>query len=425
MLDSDKTIAIIGLGYVGLPLAVAFGKIVKVIGFDLDAQRVQELKNGHDKTREVPLDQLNAAQFLNITDDPAELVAAQIYIVTVPTPVDQEKRPDLTPLKQASELVGGFLKKGDIVIYESTVFPGATEEVCVPILENISGLIFNSDFYCGYSPERVNPGDPNHRLETIVKVTSGSTPGVATEIDSLYQKIVTAGTHKASSIQIAEAAKVIENIQRDINIALMNELSVIFSRMDLDTNEVLEAANTKWNFLNFKPGLVGGHCIGVDPYYMLFKAAQLGYPAEMIQAGRSINDRMGKYIADVTLSEIQKRNVTPIDAKILVLGLTFKENCPDLRNSKVTDLVLELSNHCRQVDLHDPEADISEAEAVYQTKILGTLPETAGYDGIILAVPHRFYAEIGPEKLRSLGSEKVFFYDVKGLFGREESDQRL
>lgn len=421
-----KQIAIIGLGYVGLPLAVAFGRLRPVVGFDIHAGRISALKDGYDVTRETDKDELLAAHHLSFTDQLADIAAAQIYIVTVPTPVDAEKQPDMSALEAASRTVGSVLKAGDIVIFESTVYPGATEEVCVPELEAASGLTYNQDFFCGYSPERINPGDKQHRLETILKVTSGSTPAIADEIDALYASIITAGTYKTSSIAVAEAAKVIENTQRDINIALMNELSLIFGRLGLDTIEVLEAAGTKWNFLPFRPGLVGGHCIGVDPYYLTYKAQQVGYHPAMILAGRSINDAMGGYIADETVKEMLRRGLAIKQARILVLGLTFKENCPDLRNSKVQDIITTLQNYGAVLDLHDAEADNAEAAALYDAHLLDELPAAgADYDAIILAVPHADYLAIGASQIRALGHSETVFVDVKGCFDKSKSDLRL
>ena len=384
-------IAIIGLGYVGLPLAVEFGKVVDVIGFDINNERIQELKNGFDRTREVDETELKASSRLSYTSDKTELKGANYFIITVPTPVDDSKKPDLRPLISASKTVGSALKKGDIVIYESTVYPGCTEEVCVPILEGTSGLTFNKDFYAGYSPERINPGDKLHRVTTIKKVTSGSTPEVAEKVDSLYKKIITAGTHKASSIKVAEAAKVIENSQRDINIAFVNELALIFDRIGIDTNEVLEAAGTKWNFLPFKPGLVGGHCIGVDPYYLTHKAESLGYHSQVILAGRKINDNMGIYIANCVIKLMAKQDVAINKANVLVLGITFKEDCPDIRNSRVVDVVNELVSYGTNVDVYDPHADASEVHHEYGLTIIAS-PQKK-YDAIVLAVSHKEFKD--------------------------------
>lgn len=422
-----KTIAIIGLGYVGLPLALAFAKKYQVIGFDINSDRIAELKAGIDTTRETTTESLQAAHNLELTSDTSELSKAQIYIITVPTPVDETNQPDMAPLLSASKLVGSVLGIGDIVVYESTVYPGATEEICVPELEAYSGLIFNEEFFCGYSPERINPGDKTHRLETIIKVTSGSTDAIADEIDALYSNVITAGTHKASSIAVAEAAKVIENTQRDINIALMNELSLIFNRMGLDTIEVLEAAGTKWNFLPFRPGLVGGHCIGVDPYYLTHKAQALGYHPEMILAGRSINDSMAVHVADETIKEMLRRDLPVKGGRVLVLGLTFKENCPDLRNSKVFDVVKTLQSYGAEIDLHDSEADLEEAEQKYGQPLLRNLGEDEQglYDAVILAVPHKSYQDLSVEGVKSLGHRNAVIFDIKGCLGNIDDVLRL
>lgn len=424
-MSSDlHTLAVIGLGYVGLPLAVEFGKHRPVIGFDIKTPRIAELRAGRDRTREVSPEDLAAAQHLRLTADPAALQAATIFIVTVPTPIDAHKRPDLTPLIKASETVGRALKKGDIVIYESTVYPGATEEDCVPVLERVSGLTYNVDFFCGYSPERINPGDTAHRLTTICKVTSGSTPEVADKVDALYASIVTAGTYKAESIRVAEAAKVIENTQRDLNIALVNELAIIFNRMGIDTEAVLKAAGTKWNFLPFRPGLVGGHCIGVDPYYLTHKAEALGYHPQVILAGRRINDGMGAYVAGQMVKAMLKRRIHVDGARVLVLGLTFKENCPDLRNTRVIDVVEELRDYGAVVDVHDPWADAAEAQHEYGLDLVAS-PQTGTYDGVILAVAHDAYRTGGLAALRAYGQEGHVFCDLKSVFGRDESDLRL
>lgn len=424
MIFSDGPLAVIGLGYVGLPLAVEFGKHRSVIGFDIKPDRIAELRAGRDHTREVPPEELAEARHLTLTADPADLSAATIFIVTVPTPIDAHKRPDLTPLIKASETVGRALKKGDIVIYESTVYPGATEEDCVPVLERISGLTYNVDFFCGYSPERINPGDKAHRLTTIRKVTSGSTPEIAEKVDALYASIITAGTYKAESIRVAEAAKVIENTQRDLNIALVNELAIIFNRMGIDTEAVLKAAGTKWNFLPFRPGLVGGHCIGVDPYYLTHKAEVLGYHPQVILAGRRINDGMGAYVAGQMVKAMLKRRIHVDGARVLVLGLTFKENCPDLRNTRVVDVVEELRDYGVLVDVHDPCADAEEARAEYGLDLIGT-PETGAYDGVVLAVAHDTFRATGPEELRRYSREGGVFCDLKSVFARGASDLRL
>ena len=421
---SVHQIAVIGLGYVGLPLAVEFGKKRQVIGFDIKAGRIAELQSGRDQTREISREELAEARHLTLTADPADLAAATIFIVTVPTPIDAHKRPDLTPLLKASETVGRALKKGDIVIYESTVYPGATEEDCVPVLERVSGLTFNVDFFCGYSPERINPGDKAHRLTTIRKVTSGSTPEVAEVVDALYAGIITAGTYKAESIRVAEAAKVIENTQRDLNIALVNELAIIFNRMGIDTEAVLKAAGTKWNFLPFRPGLVGGHCIGVDPYYLTHKAEALGYHPQVILAGRRINDGMGAYVAGQLVKAMLKRRIHVDGARVLVLGLTFKENCPDLRNTRVVDVVAELRDYGVQVDVHDPWAAPDEARHEYALDLVAE-PEAAAYDGVVLAVAHEAFREKGAEALRRYGRDAAVFYDLKSVFARQDSDLRL
>jgi len=422
--DPAQTLAIIGLGYVGLPLAVEFGKHRPVIGFDINAGRIAELRGGSDHTREVSAEELAEAGQLEFSDDPARLREATIFIVTVPTPIDIYKRPDLTPLLKASETVGRALKRGDIVIYESTVYPGATEEDCVPVLERISGLKFNEDFFCGYSPERINPGDKLHRLTTITKVTSGSTPETAETVDALYASIVTAGTHKADSIRVAEAAKVIENTQRDLNIALVNELACIFNRMGIDTEAVLKAAGTKWNFLPFRPGLVGGHCIGVDPYYLTHKAEAIGYHPQVILAGRRINDGMGAYVATQMVKAMLKRGIAVNGARVLVLGLTFKENCPDLRNTRVVDVVAELADHGITVDVHDPWVDANEAEAEYGLRPIAA-PEAGAYDGVLLAVAHDEFRDLGEDGLRAFGLPDHVLFDLKSILPADASEVRL
>jgi UDP-N-acetyl-D-galactosamine dehydrogenase len=420
----DKNIAVIGLGYVGLPLAVEFGKSRPVIGFDINAGRIDALRAGHDATLEVSKDELVTADQLTFTSDPADLAAASIYIVTVPTPIDAHKRPDLTPLLKASELIGGVLKRGDIVIFESTVYPGATEEDCVPVLERVSGLTFNVDFFAGYSPERINPGDKQHRLTDILKVTSGSTPEIAEAVDQLYAGIITAGTYKAESIRVAEAAKVIENTQRDLNIALVNELAIIFNKMGIDTEAVLKAAGTKWNFLPFRPGLVGGHCIGVDPYYLTHKAEAMGYHPQVILAGRRINDGMGAYVASLLVKAMLNRRVHVDGARVLILGLTFKENCPDLRNTRVVDVVKELRDYGVHVDVHDPWVDAEDVKQEYGLALV-TTPEPEAYDGVILAVAHESFREAGAAALRGYGRPGHVFCDLKSVFARDESDLRL
>ncbi|MGV0953527.1 MAG: Vi polysaccharide biosynthesis UDP-N-acetylglucosamine C-6 dehydrogenase TviB [Fluviibacter sp.] len=421
----QKTIAIIGLGYVGLPLAVEFAKKRKVIGFDINPVRVQELHNGHDHTLECSPAELRQAVHLQYSSNPEQLASAHIYIVTVPTPVDSANRPDLTPLIKASQTVGKVLKAGDIVIYESTVYPGATEEVCVPVLEHHSGLEFNQDFYCGYSPERINPGDKEHRLPTIKKVTSGSTPEVASAVDHLYGQIITAGTHKTSSIKVAEAAKVIENTQRDLNIALMNELSLIFHKLGIDTLEVLQAAGTKWNFLPFRPGLVGGHCIGVDPYYLTHKAQEVSYHPEVILAGRRINDNMAKHVADETIKLMIKQGMPVFGSRVLVLGLTFKENCPDLRNTKVVDIVRHLQAYSINVDVYDPWINVAEAEQEYGLNCLPSLPQHENYDAVILAVGHQEFIELGADGIRGTANPGAALFDVKSILPIGSADGRL
>jgi UDP-N-acetyl-D-galactosamine dehydrogenase len=420
-----KTIAVIGMGYVGLPLAVEFGKVRPVIGFDINAARVAELQSGQDRTLECEPQELKAAEHLRYSCHPQDLTQAQVFIVTVPTPVDLANRPDMTPLVKASETVGKALKAGDIVIYESTVYPGATEEVCVPVLEKFSGLKFNQDFYCGYSPERINPGDKEHRLPTIKKVTSGSTPAVAEIVDQLYKQIITAGTHKASSIKVAEAAKVIENTQRDVNIALMNELSLIFHKLGIDTLEVLQAAGTKWNFLPFRPGLVGGHCIGVDPYYLTHKAQEVGYHPEVILAGRRINDSMANHVADETVKLMLRKGLPVLGSKVLVLGLTFKENCPDVRNTKVVDIVKALQGYNTHVDVYDPWIDVAEAEHEYGLKCLTTAPEHGHYAAIVLAVGHHQFTTLGERGIKAYGQPGAVVYDVKSILPMGAADGRL
>jgi UDP-N-acetyl-D-galactosamine dehydrogenase len=419
-----KKIAIIGLGYVGLPLAVAFGEKRQVVGFDINTNRIADLKNGHDFTREVSPAELAAAPQLSFTDSLDDVAGCTVFIVTVPTPIDDFKTPDLTPLVKASESVGKVLKSGDIVIYESTVYPGATEEVCVPVLERVSGLKFNEDFYAGYSPERINPGDKEHRVTTIMKVTSGSTPAIAEEVDALYAGIITAGTHKASSIKVAEAAKVIENTQRDLNIALMNELAMIFARLGIDTHEVLAAAGTKWNFMPFKPGLVGGHCIGVDPYYLTHKAQAIGYHPEIILAGRRVNDSMGPYVASALVKALIKAGHVVAHARVLVMGFTFKENCPDLRNTRVIDVVRELQEFGCNVDVTDCWADSAAAEYEYGVSLVVT-PEKAAYAAVLLAVPHREYVSMKAADLRAYASSEGILFDLKGVLALGQADLRL
>ncbi|MEL7535632.1 MAG: Vi polysaccharide biosynthesis UDP-N-acetylglucosamine C-6 dehydrogenase TviB [Pseudomonadota bacterium] len=425
MFDLDNVrIGVVGLGYVGLPLAVEFGRKFPTVGFDLKEARVAELRDGRDSTLEVEPEELAAAEHLSYTTDVSGLASCNVYIVTVPTPVGQNKRPILTPLKKASESLARVLKAGDVVIYESTVYPGATEEVCVPLLETGSGLTFNRDFFAGYSPERINPGDKEHRLPTILKVTSGSTPDVAKRIDALYAAIITAGTHLASSIKVAEAAKVIENTQRDLNIALINELALIFDRVGIDTEEVLLAAGTKWNFLPFRPGLVGGHCIGVDPYYLTHKAEELGYNPEVILAGRRINDNMALYVANKVLKLMLARSINPCGARVLMLGLTFKENCPDVRNTKVVDVVRELESYGIDVDVYDPWVDAAEAEHEYGIVPVAE-PAHSAYDAIVLAVAHREFVALGGEGVRNYGKPNAPIFDIKYALPAAEVDERL
>ncbi len=420
----EVKLAIIGLGYVGLPLAVEFGKRRSVVGFDINQQRIDALKAGHDATLEVSDDELKEAAQLAYSASLDDLKSCNVFIVTVPTPIDEHKQPDLTPLIKASESIGSVLKKGDIVIYESTVYPGATEEDCVPVLEKVSGLKLNVDFFAGYSPERINPGDKEHRVTTIKKITSGSTPAVADLVDSLYREIIIAGTHKASCIKVAEAAKVIENTQRDLNIALINELAIIFNRMGIDTEAVLQAAGTKWNFLPFRPGLVGGHCIGVDPYYLTHKAQSIGYHPEIILAGRRLNDGMGAYVVSQLIKAMLKRRIHVDGARVLVMGLAFKENCPDLRNTRVVDIVSELAEYNIQVDVYDPWVSAVEAQHEYGITPI-TEPAVNAYDGVVLAVAHNEFRMLGIEAIRKYGKAKQIIYDLKYLLRAEEADLRL
>jgi len=424
-LDSSPTIAVIGLGYVGLPLAIEFGKKRSVIGFDTNEKRIIDLKNGKDHTLEVSVEELISADRLSFTSCVEKLKSCKIFIVTVPTPVDVSNRPNLLPLIQASEMIGRIMPAGAIIIFESTVYPGATEEVCVPALERTSAKKFNSEFFCGYSPERINPGDKNNRLTTIKKVTSGSTPEIAEVVDSLYREIITAGTYKAGSIKVAEAAKVIENTQRDVNIALMNELSLIFHRLGIDTLEVLQAAGTKWNFLPFKPGLVGGHCIGVDPYYLAHKAQEVGYHPEVILAGRRVNNNVVTHIADEVIKLMLQKRICIFENKILVLGLTFKENCPDLRNTKVADLICALKKYNVQVDVYDPWIDVAEANNEYGLSCLDSFPIPGTYAAIVLAVGHRQFLEIGATGIKALGKQNAILFDVKGVLPYGTADGRL
>ena len=421
---SELKIAIIGLGYVGLPLAVEFGKKVSVLGFDIHQKRIDELQSGQDHTLEVSPKELKQATHLIYTTNLQQLADCNFFIVTVPTPIDEFKQPDLTPLVKASESIARVLKKGDVVVYESTVYPGATEEVCIPVLEKVSGLTFNQDFYAGYSPERINPGDKLHRVTNILKITSGSTPEVADYVDQVYNLIIEAGTHKAPSIKVAEAAKVIENTQRDVNIALINELALIFNKMGIDTEAVLEAAGTKWNFLPFRPGLVGGHCIGVDPYYLTHKAQAIGYHPEIILAGRRLNDGMGAYVVTQLVKAMLKKRIQVEDAKVLILGLSFKENCPDIRNTRIIDIVNELKEYHIQADVYDPWVDVSEAEHEYGITPVQTL-ENGKYDAVILAVAHQQFKVMGADAIRALGKADHVLYDLKYVLSQAESDLRL
>ncbi|WLP95808.1 Vi polysaccharide biosynthesis UDP-N-acetylglucosamine C-6 dehydrogenase TviB [Psychrobacter sp. M13] len=421
---NDIKIAVIGLGYVGLPLAVEFGKHRSVVGFDIHDERISALKAGTDHTLEVSGEELAQAAHLTYSSNISELKDCNFFIVTVPTPIDDYKQPDLTPLIKASEAIGSLLKKDDIVVYESTVYPGATEEVCIPVLEKVSGLTFNQDFYAGYSPERINPGDKEHRVTNILKVTAGSTPEIADLVDEVYNLIITAGTHKASSIKVAEAAKVIENTQRDVNIALINELAVIFNKMGIDTQAVLEAAGTKWNFLPFRPGLVGGHCIGVDPYYLTHKAQAIGYNPEIILAGRRLNDSMGEYVVTQLVKTMIKKRIQVEGARVLILGLSFKENCPDVRNTKVIDIVHELEEYNIEVDVYDPWVDSASAQHEYDITPIDK-PVADQYDGIILAVAHEQFIDMGIDNIRALGKDDHVLYDLKYIFTKDETDIRL
>jgi UDP-N-acetyl-D-galactosamine dehydrogenase len=421
---NDEKIAVIGLGYVGLPLALAFGAGHKVVGFDISQSRVAALKDGVDATLEASPEQFAAAKGLHFTCDPDELRQCGVFIVTVPTPIDRANRPDLTPLLRASETVGAVLSPGAVVIFESTVYPGCTEEFCGPIIAKTSGLVLNETFFLGYSPERINPGDKEHRLATITKITSGSTPEAADAVDALYSSIITAGTHRTSSIAIAEAAKVIENTQRDLNIALMNELAIIFGKLGIDTAEVLEAAGTKWNFMRFTPGLVGGHCIGVDPYYLTHKAQELGYHPEVILAGRRINDGMGEYAADQAARLMMKKGIPVVGSRILIMGAAFKENCPDLRNSKVADIVVRLRDYNAKIEVWDPWVSPEECRRVFGVPCTIELPE-GQFDGIVVAVAHDQFRQLGISGIRSLGTDNVVIYDIKGILPRSETDGRL
>ncbi|ELP5727334.1 Vi polysaccharide biosynthesis UDP-N-acetylglucosamine C-6 dehydrogenase TviB [Vibrio vulnificus] len=424
MEQSNIKIGVIGLGYVGLPLAVEFGKKYSTLGFDINKSRVEKLLDGHDITLEVSDEELQSSPFLRYTFSASDLEDCNIYIVTVPTPIDAHNQPDLTPLIKASQMLGSVVKKGDIVVYESTVYPGATEEVCIPEVEKVSGLKFNVDFFAGYSPERINPGDKEHRVTNILKVTSGSTPEIAEKVDQIYKSIIIAGTHKASSIKVAEAAKVIENTQRDVNIALINELSIIFNKLDIDTLEVLEAAGTKWNFLPFRPGLVGGHCIGVDPYYLTHKAQSVGYHPEMILAGRRLNDGMGAYVVSQLVKKMLKKRIHVEGANVLVMGLTFKENCPDLRNTKIVDIVSELKEYNINVDITDPWCSSEEAQHEYGLSLVKDV-QNNHYDAVILAVSHTQFKELGAEKIRAYGKQEHVLYDLKYVLDKSNVDMRL
>jgi UDP-N-acetyl-D-galactosamine dehydrogenase len=419
-----QRIAVIGLGYVGLPLAVEFGKQFDTVGFDIQPARIAALRNGVDATLEVSAEEMAQAHSLTFSADVEAIRDCTVFVVTVPTPIDSANRPDLSPLMRASEMIGGVLKSGDIVIYESTVYPGCTEEVCVPILEHRSGLAFNQDFFCGYSPERINPGDKLHRVTNILKVTSGSTPATADTVDALYRAIITAGTHRASSIKVAEAAKVIENTQRDLNIALVNELAILFGKLGIDTLEVLEAAGTKWNFLPFRPGLVGGHCISVDPYYLTHKAQEVGHHPQVILAGRRTNDSMGPYVADQVIKLMLARSINPVRARALILGLAFKEDCPDLRNTRVIDIIKTLSGYNVDVDVVDPVVDAVESQHEYGIE-LQSIPLAGSYDAIIVAVAHRAFRELGSAGIRALGKTACVIYDVKCVLPRDAVDGRL
>lgn len=422
-LDQVK-LGIIGLGYVGLPLAVEFGKYRQVVGFDINQHRINELNQGEDSTLEVSADELKMATQLTFSANIADLETCNTYIVTVPTPINGQKQPDLTPLISASKTLGQVVKPGDIVIYESTVYPGATEEDCIPVIEQVSGLVYNRDFFAGYSPERINPGDKVHRVTTIKKVTSGSTPEVADLVDALYREIIVAGTHKASSIRIAEAAKVIENTQRDLNIALVNELAIIFNKLGIDTLEVLEAAGTKWNFMPFRPGLVGGHCIGIDPYYLTYKAQAAGYIPDVILAGRRINSNMGAYVADELVKGMLRKRIHVSGSRILIMGLTFKEDCPDLRNTRITDIEITLRGYGANIDIYDPWASIEESEAEYGITPIQE-PEIGQYDAILIAVGHKVFRELGASKIRSWGKPQHLLYDLKYILAADEVDMRL
>lgn len=424
MFPSNPKLCIVGLGYVGLPLAVEFGKKVDTIGFDINQNRVDALDKGIDSTLELSSDELKEPQHLKFTTQEADIKGCDVYIVTVPTPINSSHQPDLTPLEKASALLGRVIKPNSIVIYESTVYPGCTEEICIPIIEQVSGLKFNKDFYAGYSPERINPGDKQRRVHNIIKITSGSTPEAADYVDALYRKIVVVGTHKASSLKVAEAAKVIENTQRDLNIALVNELALIFHKIGIDTLEVLEAAGTKWNFLPFRPGLVGGHCISVDPYYLTHKAQQVGYYPEVILSGRRVNNAMGSFVADSVVKMMTKRKSQVVDARVLIMGLTFKENCPDLRNTGVIDIIEEMKTYNTLVDIYDPWADPTEAQHEYGLDLVSA-PEKNTYDAIIICVAHNQFKEMGAQGIRALGKQNHVLFDVKHVLPKADVDARL
>ena len=424
MFSQNPTIGIIGLGYVGLPLAVEFGKVLNTVGFEINASRVAALQEGHDSTLELSAEELSASTKLSYTTSQEAIKACDVYIVTVPTPIDSGCQPDLKYLEAASALIGEVISVNNVVVVESTVFPGCTEEVCIPVIERVSGLSYNKDFYAGYSPERINPGDKERRVHNIIKITSGSTPEVADFVDSLYRKIVTVGTHKASSIRVAEAAKVIENTQRDVNIALVNELSLIFDRMDIDTLEVLEAAGTKWNFLPFRPGLVGGHCISVDPYYLTYKAQQLGYYPEVILSGRRVNASMGQHVADTVVKAMTHRRIHVVDARILIMGLTFKENCPDIRNTGVVDIIESMKTYNAEIDVYDPWVDPKDAKHEYGIELIEQ-PRAGNYDAIIVAVGHHQFVELGAAGIRAFGKQGHVLYDVKHILPKDAVDARL
>ena len=423
-MKDNKKICVVGLGYVGLPLAVEFGKYYETLGYDIDESRIKELKDYEDRTMEVSSEEIQQSTSLKLTSKKEALSKCNVYIITVPTPINKNKEPDLSFIKDSTSTVGSFLSIGDIVIYESTVFPGLTEEICVPILEEVSGLKFNLDFFCGYSPERINPGDKNHKLSSIVKLTSGSNPQTAELVDNLYKKIIKAGTYKAESIKVAEAAKVIENTQRDLNIALINELSQIFNRLDIDTEAVLKAAETKWNFMPFRPGLVGGHCIGVDPYYLTFKAKELDFKPEVILAGRGINDSMSNYVSHKAIEMLKENEIDPSKSQILIMGLSFKENCPDIRNTKISDLVDQLQGKVSQIDIFDPCVDKNLAKKELDIELI-EYPQEASYDLLILAVPHKEFIEMGVIKIRELLKPNGLIYDLKYLFDKDHTDSRL